>query len=461
MPILNKYPLVISLVIFFASYVVIVWSLGEFYSVDGKNALFAIYQSSESLMQTLPLELLDAEPINAIFYLHIQPPVLDTIRAICTVFWSTGKGELTEFVDNRMVFIWIICSALLSTLIYGWIRKVTGARIYPILVGLVWVLHPSSLSMVTNLDSTLISTLFITWLIFEMWLLANGSGSVVRIVIAASMCFLTRTLFQWYFLPVFLIAIVLSGSLNKKTIGAILALAIVMIIFCMKQYLLFGTVSTTTFSGEHKSGLLWIQEANPSGGDIWKGEFDNNVYRKFVDDHKQFISLHYPEEAKQYSGGYNTEKQWVLNQVHNFVAAEKCASDPGSCITSVVRSVKQNWPEYWIETWDGRNKLVKQLHWEELSGRLVYKYQLAALICIGIFLFMNFGKPHIGWWRVFGITAIPGYILLICLLGNRYDWYEGGRLKYFLEPSLYVFLTVQFYNLMKRLKLFSRNISTN
>ena len=53
--------------------------------------------------------------------------------------------------------------------------------------------------------------------------------------------------------------------------------------------------------------------------------------------------------------------------------------------------------------------------------------------------------------RVCGLCVIPGYILVISLLGNRYDWYEGGRLKFILEPTIFVFCSVYVYRALYHL----------
>ena len=40
---------------------------------------------------------------------------------------------------------------------------------------------------------------------------------------------------------------------------------------------------------------------------------------------------------------------------------------------------------------------------------------------------------------------MPAYVFSITLLVNNYEAFEGGRLKFLLEPAIYVFIVVQVF----------------
>jgi hypothetical protein len=45
---------------------------------------------------------------------------------------------------------------------------------------------------------------------------------------------------------------------------------------------------------------------------------------------------------------------------------------------------------------------------------------------------------------IVGVSIVPLYVFVISLVaGNTYDAFEGGRIKFLLEPTIYIFLFVQ------------------
>ena len=150
--------------------------------------------------------------------------------------------------------------------------------------------------------------------------------------------------------------------------------------------------------------------------------------------------------------GYNTEKQWRLHHIHNRVGDKFCTQDFHRCLYRIVKSLRQNWPEYWIESWDSANTIVQSAFWTKYYYRVVANYREILLVLFIVALVSDrlLSKQNIV--RVCGLCVIPGYILVISLLGNRYDWYEGGRLKYILEPGIFVFCSVYSYRALYHLR---------
>ena len=263
---------------------------------------------------------------------------------------------------------------------------------------------------------------------------------------------MTRTIFQWYFFPVFVVALILLRASFQDQIKAFLLFGIVVGVFIIKQYVLYGVFTTTTFSGEHKTGLLWIEKANPAGGQIWRGENVSLAYKQFLEENSATVKIRYPSAAEQYSGGYNTEEQWRLNHIHTKVANEFCVEDIHRCLNRIRKSLRQNWSEYWVESWDSSNTIVQSAFWTKYYYRVVHNYREILLLLLVVALVSDRLLEKRKLLKVCGLCVVPGYILTISLLGNRYDWYEGGRLKYILEPGIFVFCSVYIYRVLYYLR---------
>ncbi len=399
--------------------------------------------SSDSLMQTLPLSILYEHPIRSLTYLHIDPPLFDAIRAMLASFWTSDKGSIGDYVDRHLLTLWLILFGILSTIIFSWVRQGTGSVLFAALVTLIWNLHPSPISMATNIDSTFMGSVFVTWLIYEIWIFGRPNSSVLRVVIATTLCFLTRSLFQWYFIPVLAVSLFFVGANKKHLTVGLCAITLIVGIFSIKQYVLFNTVVTSTFAGQSATGVLWITEANPRGGDTWTGYSPLPKYNKFISVYSDNIKVKYPEGASEISAGYNTEAQWRLHLIHPQIAKDKCRAEPLYCLSGLFRSIQTNWPQYWIETWPHENTLVANLPWTSYFYRGVHHYRLELLCAFLIFSIHTFRRtlPHLV--SVLGKSLVPLYVFGICILGNWFDWYEGGRFKFFLEPSFFVFIVVQ------------------
>jgi len=420
---------------------------------DRASPVYFYSLSSDSMMQTLPIAGLREHPLESLYFLHMQPPLFDLIRTVtATVFVDsniTDQTALIHAVDSILQGLYLVLYAVLSAMIFLWIKLATNSSWFAGVAAFGWMIYPTPIFMSTLLDGTLLSTVLITWMILEIWLIYQGRGNVARLGVAVLLCFFARSFFQWYFLPVVMLSVVLVGMRGRRL--GVLFMVIVLGAggYLIKQYALFGTISTSTFSGEHLSGVLWIPEANPAGGLVWTGK-DTDAYREMIDTRKENINLNYPTEAHSYAGGYNTEQQWALNFIHSEIAKEKCVSDRTFCLAALWTSLRQNWPEYWyVEGW-GNSVLTDRLPgWYKRSYfRLVTRYLWFLLLSISIFVILRSvqnksGRP--GWLKIFGLTLVPGFILGVCIFGNRFDWYEGGRMKFFLEPVYLVLIASQIY----------------
>ena len=409
-----------------------------------------LHLSSDSMMQTIPIVQLRENPIESLYYLHIQPPLLDVIRTLIVTFFVdqriVDEAVLIQAVDGILQHLYVTLFGILSALIFLWIRLATNSVLFAGVVTVGWSVYPTPIFLSTLLDGTLLSAVLITWMIFEIWLMYQGRGSASRLALSILLCFFVRSFFQWYFLPALLVSLILIGMKGRKLTIVCLLLVLGAGGYLGKQYLVFGIPSTSTFSGEHLTGVLWIEEANPAGGLVWTGK-ETEAYREMINTREKKISLHYPAGAHDYAAGYNTEQQWKLNLIHSEIALEKCVSSGVSCLTALWKSLRQNWSEYWhVEGW-GNSVLVDRLPdwYKRAYFRLSTRYVWFLVFAAALFLIAHKISRKSEWRKILGLILVPGFVFGVCIFGNRFDWYEGGRMKFFLEPVYVVFVSSQIY----------------
>jgi hypothetical protein len=290
--------------------------------------------------------------------------------------------------------------------------------------------------MATLLDGTLLSSLFVTWLLFSLWCLAeNRKYALVWTSLAFLLCFSTRTIFQWYSLLILAGAFVLIRVPVKKMLLALVLITIPVSALLIKQVVLFDTTSTTTFAGEHKLGLIWYM---PTEDEIKKI--------------RGTINYTYPPEARVYRDYWNSEKQVVTNLVYTKIFEERVRCCLLEILTAVVRSVSQNISRFWRPTSSYRpNVFMTLVFWQPVYDSVFSKwFVLTCFATAGIWAIRNWHRRQSAWPYV-GSALMGLYVTAITLLGNRYEWTEADRLKMFVEPSGFVFLFVQFMLLVRYL----------
>src|SRR3954463_1071476 len=183
-------------------------------SIFRRHAIDGVYfqgWTSETLMQSVSLRELRAAPLESLWYLHVQPPMTNLIRAVLVAFHRGASwGEVIRGVDRDLNHLWALAAAALAMLIDAWLRRLRVPGALATLFVSSWLLLPASFAYATLLDGTLISAAFTTWIFYETWRLGSGDGgSVGRLSAAVLLAYFTRSLFQWPFVLVMLASLLL------------------------------------------------------------------------------------------------------------------------------------------------------------------------------------------------------------------------------------------------------------
>jgi len=224
--------------------------------------------SSETLMQSVSVRELRESPLETLWYLHVQPPVHNAIRAVFAgLHGDRPWGDLVNDVDRDLYHVWALASAALAALVFVWLRKLGLPRALAAMLSLIWFLHPANLGYATLLDSTLLSALMTVWIIYEVWSLSLAPrGSLLPLGCAVLLAYFTRSLYQWPFVAVILGSLLLLKVPRRNLVAFGAVLVTVVGLYSLKQELLFGTVATSTLRGTNLVNGIGAKCEPPASG---------------------------------------------------------------------------------------------------------------------------------------------------------------------------------------------------
>jgi hypothetical protein len=399
--------------------------------------------TSDDMMQCLPIQQLRQTPLHSLWYLHKQPPMLDAIRAVLAyVVGSANEGALLRRVDAATYVVWGFFSAGIAVLVFRWLEQLT-TRLYALFITAFWVASPSAITYATTLEGTLISAFGSVWLFYELWRFTRQEGSAWRLSTLCIFLILTRTVFQWYFVPLLVVALIVMRAPWRQIAGFAVLTTVVIAPFIAKQYFLFQTLSTSTFGGYHKAGIIWYQ---PSSSEMQAA--------------RNSLDLNYPAAANEYSGNdvYNNQKNYEDNLIYESLARGFVRSNPLESGRRLWRSIGYNFKAYWRPSHTGMssNIIGANLPWTREYDFVFSRYGFLFLISSSLVIWLMRMTVR-GWTSKDGLNTaaiglVTGYILAVCWLCNRLEWTEAMRLKFLLEPVYFVFIAYQTRALFLALK---------
>jgi len=382
--------------------------------------------SSDKMQQTLPSEDLQREPLKSLFYLHKQPPALDAVRAFLLLFYDGPPEERLLYLDSAMYVVWAVLYALLAIIVYLWLRHFLHPGIALGFTAL-WLAHPGPISIATLLEGSMLSALLTTWFLFELWRLKDGARRIpLGLTLAVVLLVYTRTVFQWYFIPVVGVALWLSRVQPKLILASILTITLLTGPLFLKQRVLFGTTSTSTFAGFHYCGLIWYR---PTAAEL---AAENDT-----------LNYHYPAGAIPLSEAYNNEKLVRDNLIYGAICKRRIFSHPSESFDGITRSVLQNASDLIRPTSDCvPNYAARLLPWREPYDWVFSRASLLFLFFGSLAVWAAFHRKQLGsvdfWRKNIPVALCFSYILAVVLSANRYGWVEAVRLKILLEPAVFV-----------------------
>ena len=214
-----------------------------------KEGLYFQKWSSETMMQTVSIEDLRDEPFRTLWYLHIQPPVLDGIRALMAFFWrSDDSGLMLRHVDSSIYILWAVIYGMMGFVLFWWLSEMTSI-IFSVITSLFFMAHPACILYATLLDTTFLSAFLTLCFFYFLWRIKEGMNvSVPLLVISFLMLFFTRSIYQWPWLLLLPLSLILMRYPFRKMVLFICITGLIVGLYTTKQMYLFHLTSNS-FTG--------------------------------------------------------------------------------------------------------------------------------------------------------------------------------------------------------------------
>ncbi len=402
-----------------------------------RDHVFYRETSSEFMMQTVSVADLKQQPFRSLWFLHIQPPLLDAIRMVAAQLSSASEDEeLVREVDGVIRLLWVLGHAALATLICLWLCRTTSPK-FAVTASILFAAHPAGVFYATLLDSTLLSSLWFTWCCYELWRFYEGRGSVARLVVATLALFFTRSIFQWPFLLLMAGALLLLRARRREVTIFAAVVGVAASLYVGKQFALFGMTYTSSFAGYN--GLRSI-----SGDLTWD----------IKDMRRRIPQLPPPSAARVLSREAKVNGEYNFNQLHylriSFGLMDRykrtLLRNPALATLNAYRENLRLYLE--PSSRYSANAVVDGLPWRSLYDRLFSGtlWVFFAVSALGVWVFVTRGRrlgPGVG-------LALPvAYVILASIL---FESGENMRFRFFVEPVIYVFVLSQLHRSIGRLK---------
>ena len=385
--------------------------------------------SSEDMMQTVSVVDLRVEPLASLYYLHVQPPLLDAIRAALAQVWpAVDAHTLVVNVDRALYVVWALVYAGLGALLCHWLTQLINAR-WGVAGSIGFLLHPAAIFYATFLESTLLFSFLIAWSYYALWKLAKRGGSIVPLAVSVVLLYLTRALVQWPFLLLYVIVLWLLRVPWRKVAVFAVIVGAVLGLYTLKQMTLFGVTYTSSFAGlncyhslgDYLDRYPEVGAPSPPPADV--GVLTNPVKVTGIDNFNTMLYL------KRHQTLWDScLSRWLSKPVGETLSAY---------FTNFSNYLK---PSAQFTT---PHVIADQLPWRGLYNTLFSGLPLLlAVIMAAIWWLRHDGRGQ----RRYGVALLlPAAAILLLSVG--FEMGENMRYKFFLEPALYVFLISQLHSL--------------
>jgi hypothetical protein len=386
---------------------------------------------SESMMQTVSIFDLKNEAFISLWNLHIQPPLFDALRMVLAKISSSNDPLYLQFeVDKGLYLIWAMIYGLICMTIFFWLSKISS-NWFALLSALLFAASPAMLLYATLLEATLLSSFLILCFIYLLWKIRNQERvSPWLLAISFLLLFLTRSIFQWQWLILIFISLVLLKYPIANLRKFLLISGIVVALFLLKQFLLFGVTSTSTFTGLNLCQSIGVCKSHYVPDLTMDATIglpnvlirDKKLTEAHNFNHLKDLSLH-NAYLQDYRDGLSAKSPRELATIYlnNLSLYFQPSSNYASTNILLVKL-----PERW------------RVYYEKVfSVPLMPLILLACLIFWGVRSRLNTLRSSVG-------IAIP--VMAIFVISVLFESGENMRFKFFIEPILFIFISSQIYS---------------
>jgi len=391
--------------------------------------------SSESMMQTLGLKDMFAFGPMALWYDHLYPPLQDALRYAFSIPDLVHRMPPNyASVDLHLYLVYAWCFGFVNAVVYLWVRDLTRNGGWSLFVTGLWAISPAYLTNMMLLDSTPLAMVFISWACYFLFrfLRTRRMIYVSAFLVAALFASLARNVTQAHVLVVIAVFVAVSWWLARRRTWWLMAVngVLVVLLFVMpvKQFIMYGTTDTSSFSGLHRVGMLWINPHTVPEPDFPKDILGN---------------------AERFQSKYNTTDMIRDNYRLSNGSFEAWTSNPVGSVFAMARSLSITVPAA-LEPGSSYvdNVLVGELPWKGLYDWVFSGWRYVAIVLGAIAVVGWQRRPQglalllrrYGWFLAFyALIAAPVLWSHRFIPGEEFRgpvWTDAVRLKMFLEVPL-------------------------
>jgi hypothetical protein len=404
------------------------------YAIDGQ---YFQPWSSEHMVQTVSIQDLRASPVQSLANLHIQPPALDTIRAILAQMWpASDPNAMLRGVDRSLYVLWAALYGVLGGLVFLWLTQLTRPG-YALGGALVLLAHPATIFYATLLEATLLTSVLVLAMYYALWRLrADPNRSIVPFTLSVLALFFTRSIFDWPALVVFATCLALVRVPRRRVLAFVLVCGAVAGLYLGKQYYKFGLVSTSSLGGLNLTHSIGLRDTDyfrylPAGGsnDASDASLPGVLTRRTKLDGAPNLN----------HIGYLGMNRHLLDLYRQRVAAMP--------LEALLRNYRQNLRLYLLpSTWFTVHVIADRLPWRTAYNDVFSFPVLPALVIIAglawFFAMRSRRDKTPDYGPAFAMVLPALCIALVSIVGDKG---ENMRFKFFLEPMLFVFIAAQLH----------------
>lgn len=392
--------------------------------------------TSETMMQTVSIEDLRDAPLQSLWYVNIQPPLFDTLRAILAQVWKSADSmAMLLKVDQSLYVIWALVYGAIVFVIYWWLSELTNLA-FAAVSTLFFCAHPAMIFYSTLLDTTILSAFLILIFYYFLWRIKKARPvSAIGFAVIFLLMYFTRSIFQWQWLLILALVLLLLKFPKRKLITFLAITGVVIGLYTVKQVSLFDLSGTSAFSGLNLCHSIGCKGAN-------------EAYEKAaLQLQQQAIPVGLPNvltRVTKIDGSVNLNNPYFLSVNRSLEEQYRTQllamlHSPGQLLQNYLINLRVYLApsSHYISD----NLIVNRLPWRAVYD-FIFSAPVLPLLLISAFIFWAFQAHKNGFWRTLGFCLPALLVILLCIMCDRG---ENMRFKFFIEPVLFVFIASQAY----------------
>ena len=395
--------------------------------------------SSEGLMQTASVADLRLQPWQTLLYLHIQPPMLDALRAV--LVHTVGRGQeyatLVVTVDRWLLRLWAAVYGATVALVCLWVAALRSRVWLGVAAAVVWALQPPALLYPMVVGTDALAAFGTLWCLYALW-----RRSPAGVCLATVLLFYTRSHFQWPFALLMVGVLLVRGADRRRTFISLGIVVLAMLPMYIKQWVSFRMVTTSSFFGRNACSSLGLAYEEPA---VRAPEFQVAA----ASHARTLTRFRKPSGHMNYNHVEWLRRAWQEERLYWTAVRNSTWTELLAAWAINARIFIEPSSSY------ARSPVTAVLPWRPAYDWLFSRLPLLLLCLLSCTLWL-WRAP----WRVLlqrCVLALP--ILYVACVSILFERKDGMRYRYFIEPVLYVLVVASACEVVRRLSSWRRHRS--